>query len=80
MRKNLSSYASHNGSEISKLMNFIITHSNRYWGAEQDYSGIYKDRYSSCVKVELQELAEKFTAVYLKVNNIYLINPITQCF
>lgn len=80
LRKNLFAYTAQNGNQISKLANFIITRSDKYWGAETDYSDIYKDRYSSFVNAGLQQLADKFTAVYLKVNNIYLVNPITQCF
>lgn len=56
-------------------MNFIITHSNQYWGAEE----AYKDRYQSFMNVELEQLANKFTETYLKVNNIYLVSPLAQC-
>lgn len=41
LRKNLSQYANQNGNEISKLMNFIITHSSKFWGSEADYSSIF---------------------------------------
>lgn len=72
-------YAPQNGVEISKLMNFIITHSERYWGAESDYANIYKDRYKNFVSVSLEELASKFTSIYLKTHKIHEVNPITQC-
>ncbi len=35
-------------------MNFIITHSQKFWGNETDYANIYKNRYDSFLQVSLE--------------------------
>jgi len=60
-------------------MNFIITQSQKYWGSENDYTLIYKNRYSSFLTFSLQDLANKFIKIYLQKTKIFLTNPIATC-
>jgi hypothetical protein len=60
-------------------MSFVITQSQKFWGAESDYTPIYKNRYNWLLTGSLEELANNFVKAYLKKTKIFLVNPIAKC-